>query len=145
MNINELNNIKRFYPIDKSLKKFNANNNCNKKLIYISNEEILNKINSDDFKKHPVYPIIINNNGEEIYDLRDNLKIQPRKNKRGALLCNILGTGKKMICRLTAESWHNHIISPNENVHHIDGDKNNNYFKNLVIIDAKEHVELHRK
>ena len=114
-------------------------------LIYITDKEILEKINSGDFKKHPRYPVIVKYNGKEIYDLRDNLKIEIKRNKQGSKICRILGVKKKMVSRITAEAWYNKIIGENENVHHKDENKDNNYYKNLAIIDKEKHIELHRK
>lgn len=143
MNMNDLTNIRRLYPIKNSLKKFN---NRNKTVYtYITDSEILEKINSGSFKKHPIYPIIVKYNGKEIYDLRDNLKLEIRKNKQGSKICTVLGLGKLMISRITAESWYNRLISKDENVHHKDENKQNNYFKNLQIINKKEHDALHHK
>lgn len=149
MNMNELTNLRRFYPIDNSLKKFEKSKESrqNKEITftYITDEEILEKVNSGDFKKHPIYPVIVKYNGKEIYDLRDNLKLEIRRNKQGSKICRILGFGKIMMSRITAESWYNRLIGKEENIHHKDENKDNNYFKNLVIINKEKHVELHRK
>lgn len=149
MNINELRNIKRFYPLKKSLKKFNKPQGLMKDkkntYVYISDKEILEKINSGSFKKHPIYPIIVKYNGKEVYDLRDNLKLEIKKNKQGSKICNILGIGKMMVSRITAESWYSQLIKNDENVHHIDENKNNNHIRNLAILNKEKHVELHKK
>lgn len=149
MNINELRDIRRYYPLGDSLKKFDKSKELRKEnktaCTYISDEEILNKINSGDFKKHPLYPVIVKYNGKELYDLRDNLKLEIRRNKQGSKTCRILGMGRKMVSRITAESWYNKLIGEDEDIHHKDENKDNNYFKNLEILNRKKHIELHRK
>lgn len=146
MNMNDLTNIRRLYPLNKPLKKLNKSNNYNKNnYTYITDNEILCKINSGSFKKHPIYPIIVKYNGKEVYDLRDNLKLEIKRNKQGSKICTVLGLGKFMISRITAESWYNKLISKQENVHHKDENKDNNYFKNLEIINKKKHDALHNQ
>lgn len=146
MNLNELLNLKSFFKMNNSLKKFNS---CvstkDKEYVYLSNAEILEKINSGDFKKHPIYPVIVKYNGKEIYDLRDNFKVEIKKNKQGSKICRVLGYNRLMVSRLTAESWYNKIIKDDEDVHHIDFNEHNNFFKNLSIIKKKEHIEIHRE
>ena len=149
MNKSDLGKIRQLYPIDKTLKKYNTTYlnlglNNQKSFSYITDDEVLAKVNSGAFKKHPIYPIIVKYNGKEIYDLRDNLKLYIRRNKQGSKTCRILGIGRIMVSRITAESWYNKIIAKYENVHHVDGNKDNNYFKNLMILNKEEHVELHR-
>lgn len=145
MTKNELLKIKNYYQLNKQIKKYYKHNQIQKNNSYISDDEIVEKINSGDFKKHPLYPIIVKYNGKEIYDLRDNYKIEIMKNKQGSKVCRILGFKRIMVSRITAESWYNKIIKPDENIHHIDENENNNFFKNLRIIKKTKHIELHRK
>lgn len=47
--------------------------------------------------------------------------------------------------RTIAEKFLKRPLLANEIVHHIDGDKRNNEFSNLVIMDRIDHIKLHSK
>lgn len=118
----------------------------NIEVVYLSDSELVSKINSKDFRIHPKYPIIVNFNGTEIYDIRDNYRVlvnnrATAKKRRG---CCIPGYGKKLLSRLVAESWYGRLLKENESTHHIDNNRVNDDYRNLQILTVKEHMELHK-
>lgn len=42
------------------------------------------------------------------------------------------------------ENFHNIKIPPNHDIHHIDGNRNNNSIENLMLVSLKEHLEIHK-
>lgn len=57
----------------------------------------------------------------------------------------ILGRGRVFEHRLVAEQMLGRPLSPNEQVHHIDGDRLNNSPENLLILINSDHQKLHNK
>ena len=55
-----------------------------------------------------------------------------------------LNKGKKRIHRIVVEKSLGRVLSSNEIVHHIDGDKTNNNISNLQIVTRSEHCQIHK-
>lgn len=129
----------------KPSESFKENNPDSSNMIYITDDELLRKINSKDFSLHPHFPILINENGTEIFDIRDNFKLliksnsNPKKRKR----CRILNYGTQFVHKLVVESWTKKIVADDESVHHLDGNKNNNHYTNLKILGKEAHKKIH--
>ena len=94
----------------------------------IDDKGILDRINSVNFKIHPKYPIIINQNGKHIYDIRNNSKILPAHNK-----CTIPMYGTFELSLIILEAWENRTLNVNEKVGFIKDKCNNLSYKNLII------------
>lgn len=118
----------------------------NVQISHISDIEMIDRINSGELKLHPIYPIIVNYNGTELYDIRDNFRIivsNANKRSRKRKTCCVLGYGRKILARIVAESWYNRILNDDESVHHIDNNRDNDDYRNLQILDNIKHLELH--
>ena len=135
MNLGELNKLRTRYVKTEDKPNQNFMEDVKKgieKITYISDSELLDKINSDKYKLHPVYPIIINCDGTDIYDIRDNFNIliaNKNKTHKKRKACCVLGYGKKILSRLIAESWYNRVL--------------NDHYLNLKIMNKYEHCKLH--
>jgi uncharacterized protein (DUF1330 family) len=46
--------------------------------------------------------------------------------------------------RLVVEKQVGRVLEPDEHIHHIDGDKLNNNFDNLLIVSPSEHAKIHQ-
>ena len=115
---------------------------------YIDKEKINKFIESNEYRLHPLLPIIVRFDGREIYDIRDGFKIILKYingNKKDRPLCRVSGFVRYFIHRLTAESWMGRLVCENEDVHHKDLDRYNNHYSNLIILDKNYHIMLHRK
>lgn len=95
----------------------------------LKDSDILFRINSCTFKLHPKYPIIINQDGKHIYDIRNNSKILPAHN-----ICVIPMYGPIDLSRLVIEAWSNKLLKATETVCHSDKVVGNNNYKNLVVL-----------
>lgn len=152
IDINKLQNLRKQYlPTRELTKNFLdiSKNNDAVNCVRLSDSELLKKLNSDKFKLHPVYPIIINHNGEDIYDIRDNFKIIVKKGNvqhsatRKRKACMVSGYGSRILSKLVAEAWYGKVVKDDESVHHKDHDRDNDDYRNLEILNKDEHKRLH--
>lgn len=141
--------IKSEELIENYIKKSNIHEvvyreSSHKPFVYICRNEIDKLMNSDNFKLHPTLPILVNEDGTELYDIRDCFKIIVRnKEKRG--FCKLSGyKGKLPIYRLVAEAWEGKVAKDDEDIHHKDFNRYNNHYKNLCIISIKKHRQIHK-
>ena len=117
--------------------------NADKPFEFISDKDLVDKINSKEYKLHPKLPIIISFDGKEIYDIRDNFKCIIRHSTGRQRIAVSGYKGKHYVHIIVAEAWSKRIIKDNENVHHIDFNRNNNSYENLIIIEREKHDRIH--
>lgn len=144
MTKNDLIFLRRYYPVKQELPKLDRNSD--KPFIHLCDDELLKKFNSKEFKLHPIYPILTNRNGTEMYDIRDGFKtiIRNHINDKKRKGCKIRGyKGEIPVYHIVAEAWNKRLLLENENIHHIDFNKNNNDYTNLLMIDKIKHRHLH--
>lgn len=142
----KLSDLRSKYKIKTCIPKQNfGGRNADKPFEFISDKELIKKINSKKYKLHPELPIIVNENGTEFYDIRDNFKcIIRHATGRQRQQIKVSGyEGKHFVHRIVAETWSKRIVKDNEDVHHIDFNRNNNSYENLIIIEREKHERIH--
>lgn len=107
---------RRRYSVKEDLPRISIGNN--RPFEFIAECELLAKINSDNYKIHPLFPILVNRNGTEMYDIRDGFKVIIRTDK---------GRGSRKICRIKSykggfsvyhivvEAWNSRLIAEHVN------------------------------
>lgn len=115
-----------------------------KKLKFMAEKEITEKIKNKIFRKHPIYPIIVNEDGTEIYDIAHNAKLYV-VNGRGRLKCRIPYIGKRFVHVIVYEAWNNKEIFEGNDIHHKNFNRNDNNYRNLEELSKEKHREIHCK
>ena len=52
---------------------------------------------------------------------------------------------RKYLHRLLMERWLGRELKTEEHIHHVDGDKQNNSLRNLILIQRSDHVAMHNR
>ena len=127
-------------------------NNTNKERITyqakgteLSTDHYRRLMNQREVYRHPSLPIVVvRTNYNRTIKFIDAIRMVELRIFRGSYMY-IIFEGKAIAChKIVAESFSGVTINNNENIHHIDGDKHNNNFENLLILPVSLHKEIHR-
>lgn len=125
-----------------------------KNMLHIEKNQYLNE-EGKLFFKHPTLNIYICANGYEAYNPQTGNIIQTAKIYKDAkkresgirMIFNIYDGSsylKKKAHILLWEAANNRTVPEGYELHHIDGNRENNFLENLLLVTRKQHLQLHR-
>jgi hypothetical protein len=112
----------------------------------LTQKEMVDIIENKKYAFHKKYPILINEDGTQIIDIRDRviIPILNDKSSKGRTKIRIQGFhGRKFISIIVYEAWYDDVVEYGYEIHHKDCNRMNNHYKNLEKLTSENHKKLH--